>query len=402
MLKNKFKIIIILMIIIMSLMIPIVRAENETSAEVTSNDDVSLISEDPEAINAEDILSEMDIKDEDVFLTGDNVTVDYIVDGNLFVFANNVTIDSQVGGDVFVFANNVNISNNGYIYSNLFAIAPTITISGSVYDVYALSKDVTINGYIYRDIKISANTLNVNGYISRNAFVSVSAINFATASEDESTTVTSKGIIKGNLNYSSSQEISIPDGAVEGTTNFTEMKKSAPTIQSYLLSLGGFLTTVAILWLLCLWITPKFLQNTGTLLTKKPLPVIGYGILTPIVVIIAFVILLIIGITSNIALLGLALLFILIAISSAIFVMAINNLICNKLKIEKNVGKFGLLLVSAAVLWLINLIPYVGSWVSFITSILGLGILVKSIIPSKKEVDKEVSKKEKTEKQNKK
>ena len=392
MLKNKFKTIIISMIIILSFMVPIVRAENETTTEAATNEDVSLISEDSEEVNAEEILSQMEIKEEDVFLTGEDVLVDYIVDGNLFVLANKVTIDSQIGGDVFILANEVNITNNAYVYSNLFTITPNLSIAGSVYDVYALSKNVTIDGYVYRDIKISTNTLNINGYVSRNAFVSASAINFATASEDE--TITSKGIIKGNLNYSSSQELSIPEGSVEGTTNFKEIVKSSPNIQSYLLSLGGFLTTVAILWLLCLWITPKFLQNTDTLLTKKTLPVIGYGVLTPIVVIISFVILVLIGITSNIGLLALALLFLLIAISSATFAITVNNIICNKLKVEKNVQKLGLLLVTAAVLWLINLIPYVGGWISFATSILGLGILVKSIIPAKKGKNIDDSKKE--------
>ena len=392
MLKNKFKTIIILIIIILSFMVPIVRAENETTTEAATNEDVSLISEDSEEVNAEEILSQMEIKEEDVFLTGEDVLVDYIVDGNLFVLANKVTIDSQIGGDVFILANEVNITNNAYVYSNLFTITPNLSIAGSVYDVYALSKNVTIDGYVYRDIKISTNTLNINGYVSRNAFVSASAINFATASEDE--TITSKGIIKGNLNYSSNQELSIPEGSVEGTTNFKEIVKSSPNIQSYLLSLGGFLTTVAILWLLCLWITPKFLQNTDTLLTKKTLPVIGYGVLTPIVVIISFVILVLIGITSNIGLLALALLFLLIAISSATFAITVNNVICNKLKVEKNVQKLGLLLVTAAVLWLINLIPYVGGWISFATSILGLGILVKSIIPAKKGKNIDDSKKE--------
>lgn len=388
MLKNKFKIITIFILLILTFMIPIVRAENAT----TTNEDVSLISENSENISAENILTQMNIKEEDVFLTGDDILVDYIIDGNLFVIANKVTIDSQIGGDVFVLANEVNVTNNAYVYSNLFAITPNLSIAGSVYDVYALSKNVTIDGYVYRDIKISTNILNINGYVSRNAFVSASAINFATAPEDES--ITSKGIIKGNLNYSSSQELSIPEGSVEGTTNFKEIAKSSPNIQSYLLSLGRFLTTVAILWLLCLWITPNFLQNTATLLTKKTLPVIGYGILTPIVVTISFVILLIIGITSNIGLLAFSLLFLLIAISSATFAITVNNIICNKLKVEKNVQKLGLLLVTAAVLWLINLIPYVGAWISFITSILGLGILAKSIIPSRKEKNKDNSKKE--------
>ena len=43
-----------------------------------------------------------------------------------------------------------------------------------------------------------------------------------------------------------------------------------------------------------------------------------------------------------------------------------------------------MLIVSAAVLWLINLIPYIGTLISFISCIVGLGLLVISIIPTTK------------------
>ena len=71
-------------------------------------------------------------------------------------------------------------------------------------------------------------------------------------------------------------------------------------------------------------------------------------------------------------------------ISSAIFVIGINNLICQKLKVEKKIGTFGMLILSSALLWLIKLIPYVGSIVSLIISIIGLGMVIISIIPARK------------------
>ena len=40
----------------------------------------------------------------DVYLTGNDVVVNDIIDGNLFVFANSVTINSQIGGDAFILA----------------------------------------------------------------------------------------------------------------------------------------------------------------------------------------------------------------------------------------------------------------------------------------------------------
>lgn len=389
MLKKKLKIIALLTAIIFALMIPIVRAENETEEATISaiNEEVEEVTNSGES-TAEVQLSDDTFKKSDVYLVGDNVTIDYIVDGNLFVCANTVTINSQIGGDAFICAGTVNVEEQGYIFSNLFAFAKNINISGVVYDVYSVADEVSINGYIYRDIRVGTDTLNINGTIGRNAFVDANTINFSQTTGEE-TQITSQGIINGDLNYSSSKEISIPEGAVAGSTNFTEesiepdSKFESNSIQDYILSLGTFVATVAIIWLLCLWLTPKFLNNTHNLLSEKLLPIVGFGLLTPIAITVAFVILLILGITFKIALLSLGILFLLIAISSSISVIGINNIICDKFKIEKAMVKFGILVASSIVIWLLTLIPYVGGLISFVLTILGLGIIITSIIPAK-------------------
>lgn len=384
MLKNKFKIIALLTVIILTLMVPIVRAENETAGETTENEIVAINEDAGEEDPANSTgTTDDNFKKGDVYLAGDEVTIDYVVDGNLFVFANKVTINSQIGGDAFIFAKSVTISEQGYIFSNLFTFAQDVTISGVVYDLYTAAQKVDITGYIYRDIRVGTNTLNINGVVGRNAFVEANNINFAQSNNEEAG-ITSQGIINGDFNYTTSQEISIPEGSVSGNVNYTKAEESnTVSIQSYIMSLGRFLATVVILWLLCLWLAPKFLHNTNNLIPKKLLPIVAYGILTPIAIIIAFVILLLLGITVNIALLALGLLFLILAISSSIFVISINNLVCSKLKIEKSIGKFGMLIVSSAILWLINLIPYVGSLVAFVASIIGLGTVMISIIPHK-------------------
>lgn len=390
MLKNKLKIIALLTVIILSLMIPIVRAENTTGEAVAINENVGEVTNSGES-TAEVKTSDNNFKKSDVYLAGDNITIDYIVDGNVFVVAETVTINSQIGGDAFICAKTINIGEHGYIFSNLFACAENITISGVVYDVYAMSDNVTINGYIYRDIKVGTNSLNINGTIGRNAFIDANTINFAQLTEEE-ILLSSKGTINGDLNYTSSQEISIPEGAVAGTTNFTKESVTSTTksIQDYILSLGTFVATIAIIWLLCLWLAPKFLNNTNKLMTEKLLPIIGFGLLTPVVIVLAFIILLILGITAKIALLSLGILFLLIAISSAICVISINNIICNKFKIEKTIVKFGILVASSIVIWLLTLIPYVGGLISFVLTILGLGIVIINIIPIKVKKEKVV------------
>lgn len=374
MLKNKFKIITILSIIILLLTLPVVRAEDETDNPIAIN---SIENSNNTTTN---IIDE-NFKKTDVYLTGDDVIIDYIVDGNLFVVANNVTINSQIGGDAFICANTVTIGEQGYIFSNLFTFSKNVTVDGVVYDLYSASQNTTINGYIYRDIRVGSNTINIFGTIGRNAYIDCANLNFTQDMNEISQTK-----INGNLNYSAKSEFSIPEGIVNGETIFNQTTSlEGNTIQEQIIELGTFVVTVIVIWLLCLWLAPKFLKtNHSYLTTKKVLPVIGFGILAPIVSILLAIILLILGITSTLGLLLLVILFTLIAISKSIFIITLNNIICNKLKIQKTIGIFGMLIVSSIVLWLINLIPYVGSIIGIVTVILGLGIIISSLVLKEK------------------
>lgn len=372
MLKNKFKIIALFLVIILALTVPIVRAENES--DTTTSEDT--------------------FKKSDVYLAGDDITIDYVVDGNLFVTANTVTITSQIGGDAFICAEKVIVEENGYIYSNLFTVSQNVEIKGIVYDVYAISQNVSIlDGYIYRDLRTACNTLNIAGTVGRNVYTDCSNLSFVNEQDSDSYT----GVISGDLNYTSENELTIPEGSVSGEVNFTKSStNSENAIQEYLLSLGTFIATILIIWLLCSWIAPKFLNNTSTLVTKKILPVTGIGLLTPIVAIITSIILFIIGITSSIGFLTLGILIILLCISTSIFIISINNLICSKLKIEKKIGIFGMLIASSVVIWFIRLIPYVGTFINFVSVIIGLGILVYSIPVKFKSTKSEKEKVEET------
>lgn len=384
MLKNKLKVIAILSIMILTLTLPVVRAENEDNE---ANKPGAITSENiSNGTNNEVLTSNNEnLKKGDVYLSGNDITIDYIIDGNLFVFANHVTINSQIGGDAFICANSVTIGEQGYVFSNLFTFAKDVTIDGVVYDLYSASQNTTINGYVYRDIRVGSNTVNVLGTIGRNAYIDCVNLNFTQNTTDQNNTANS-GTINGNLSYASKQEIAIPESAVIGEVTFEqEMSFDRNTIQMQILSLGTFVVTVVIIWLACLWLAPKFLKNsTSPLTTKKILPVIGFGILTPMVVVFASIILLILGLTSKIALLLITTLVILMGISTSIFVIMVNTIICHQLKIQKTVGIFGMLVVSSIVLWLVILIPFIGSLIKLIAVILGLGSIVSSLVLKEK------------------
>lgn len=330
-------------------------------------------------------------KKSDVYIFEKDVTIDYIIDGNLFVYADTVTINSQISGDAFIMARKLIVDENAYIFNNLFVCADSIELKGIVYDVYALSRNTTISsGKIYRDIKLSTQTFNVNGIIKRNAFVNASNINFNTEGN-------SLGAIYGNLNYSSSSEISIPEDVVNGDVNYTpivtdEAESLASIVSNNILDLGAFITFVLIIWLICLWLAPKFLQNSSSYVSKKLLPVIGLGLLFLVAIPVIFVILLLLQLTSRIALLLLALYILSFTIAKTLFTISLNNYICKKLKINKNLAKFGILILTTLVVWGILQIPYnIGSVISIIINILGLGIFVYSLIssPNKNITEKE-------------
>ena len=408
MLKKRLSIIAFLMVVIIALSLPIVKAED---MQDTNDDDSAVVQEEQvtttnegEAVTTTqgeeevgttensgetETQEQVEYKQQDVYLTGDNVTIDYIVDGNVFVAANNVTINSQIGGDVFVVANTVTVGEQGYIFSNLFAVADSININGVVYDMYSMSNTMQISGYVYRDVKAIANKIDIAGVVGRNAFVDCSNINFIeTKTEEEGeSTVTSQGRIVGNLNYTASQEITFPEGVIGGETSFTSEIGNGAQIQDYIMYAGRFVVTVIILWLLGLWLAPKFTKNSGEILAKRTGAVIGYGILTPIVLLIVPILLLLVNVTSNIGVIGVAVLFLLIMIGSPIFVITLNKLICDKLKIEKNIGIFGVLIISSVIFWLLGLIPILGTLIIYISAIFGIGTIVANLLPKKEKKD---------------
>ncbi len=375
MFKNKTKIIIAFLIVFLILSSTIVFANNEIL-----DDEIMPIS-DEIPINEVESASNSTYINHDVFLTGDNVTIDYIVDGNLFVFANTVTINSQIGGDAFICANTLAVEKDSYIFGNLFTMANSIEIKGVVYGVYATSQNFTISsGYISRDLKVNCDTLTINSVIDRDVFANCNTLSFNTDGN-------SNGIISGNLNYSSYNEALIPDDVVEGDIKFTPIslfeRSTQDMIEDYIFDLGTFLTFLLIIWLTCLLLTPKFLQNTNQLVGRKTLNVLGIGLLSLIVIPIVCIILIFLSLTSTISLVLLTLYILAIVISKSLFTITANNYICSKLKINKNLGILGMLIISGAIIWILTKLPYVGGITSFITVILGLGILITSIIPKK-------------------
>ena len=353
--------------------------EQSSASDATSSSDRDVI-DSTQVENTDSASSTEDsIYYGDQYLFDQNISVNTNIDGNLFAMGSTVTINSQIAGDAFIFANNVVIETDTAIFGNLVVCANTIDFKGSAYDIYAIGDTLTINqGFTYRDVRAMCTNFNVYGTISRNAFVDCSNINFVNGDV--------QGMIMGNLEYSAPSEANISEDFVNGTVKFTEKSVTSPSIGSYLLSLGTFLVLVIIVWLVLLWIAPKFKESTENLVKNKKWSILLIGFLSLIVIPIVTIILLLINITTSVALLLLLVYFVLIAISESVFIITVNNFIANKFKINKNIGIFGMLIVTAIVFWALYLIPFnIGSILTFVSVILGLGLIVTPLFYRKNE-----------------
>ena len=410
MLKNKLKIISLITLLVVSLYMPLVNADDtttpisedtntETNVDTTNEANTNETNTENEAVETnEDQDTSFTIKNGDEYLCKDTVSIDTRVDGNVFILANNVTINSPIGGDAFICAKNVNITENGYIYSNLFVCAQDITVKGKVYNIYSTSKNLTLDGIVYRDVKSVCDTLNINSAIGRDVYVSVSNINFKEKSSSEETDdITTYGNIQGNLTYSSTQEISIPDGSVVGTTKYNKETVKTPSssekIASYIKSFGALAVSTIVIWLLSLWISPKLKLKKETPLTiKKVFGSIGLGILIPLALIILSILILMIPIASQLTIFILCLLAILFFISVSISIIDINKFITKKFKVDKTISQLGTLIISTLVFWVLSLIPYLGSLVSFIGITYGIGTISNRLIDTNKKDTKKDNK----------
>lgn len=307
----------------------------------------------------------------DLFLFDTNVEMSDIVDGNVFAYGSTVKITGEIYGDLFVFANSLDITEDAVIHGNVFTYANTIDISGIVSDVYAMGNNFSLNesAILARNLYLYSNTANLSGKVSRDAYINTSSLSFGESSE---------AIVKNNLHYTSKQEAQIPDGAVGGEVTFKPVTVNTENIimSAVLGVIKALIFSFAII-MLSIWLAPKFKERACEIISKKSFVAFGIGLLIFFGIIIASFILLIFtyGLGASIAVFAIGLLILAYVISNTVFSMAIGKLLANKFKFTKTTPfvLFSLLIVLA--IELVKFIPYVGGPITFITAIIGLGIL---------------------------
>lgn len=390
MLKNKSRIVLVILLLIAVFICPLTLATDDTSSNTAVTTSEKQGDTPTTSNNEEDLASS--IHNGDLYLSGTTVVMDKLVDGNVFIVGQNVEITGKVNGNLFVLASNLNFKSGSYIVNSIYACAETIIYDGDSNDLYAICNkiDMTYNSFVVRDLRVASNSLTFTSGVGRNAYIHSKEFTFGTGEN--------AGLIYGNLSYSSNTELELDDSLVQGEINFskiTPIETSNDTIGSKITSLLTVIFTNIIIFLLLLWLTPSFTKNSASYLSKKMLPALGIGVLAFILTPIVSVLLLcsFIGVSVGLLLLGIYLL--LIAISCAVLTTCITKKVVEHFKITNKAYSFLIFAGITLLIWIAQQIPYLGGILFVVIPVLGLGILLHYVFTKNKKETSEVVTEEK-------
>lgn len=345
-------------------------------------DNTQPISED---VSDENTTFEPEIVYNDLYLASDKLEIDQLVDGNVYAFANEVVVKGEIAGNLFICANKVTFEESAYIYSSLFVVASDVNISGYVCDVYAFANKFTLNtnAYIGRDLNVSANTINLNGLIRRDAHLNAATYNIFSKNEN---------LIGGNLEYSSTTKLDIPEGIVGGEIKYNEEvvheERVIEKVFDYIFdAINGLVYTFVVI-LLALWLAPKFVNRVSNMDTKKAFISLGIGIVSPLVILLSLMLLVFSHVASLVSVSAIFL-FIAICMSGTAFASIYFGSLLTKLAKWNGKLKFVLAsLISSLAIWAISQMPYIGGLFGFLVALFGIGTLFVNAV-YRKEIETE-------------
>lgn len=395
--KNILRKILIIFILLVSSISVLSLADNEidNSESVNYNDEVIPISDDADDTSNVDASEDTTEEDETDYNTQDSTSKNYFyagtedvnittpVEGDVFVVTSgNVTIDTDISGNAFICANTVTIGEYSLIEASLFNASNSLILSGDVgINVYNISRNFTLSGNVDCDVFSSSAKSNLDGCISGNANIS-----------SENITISDELSIEGDLNYSSKKQVAIPENTVEGKVNFssinTDTKVNTITkMNDFLTSVLSLVVLAIVLFVIGKWLNCKFINTYPDFVKNLPKSLL-YGFLALVVIPIASLILLICGVTINLAFILTALYLVLLLVASSIVIVILSKLVAEKLNVKFEKANNTLLtilsiIVLSIVYKLIQLIPVLGSITIFAFLIIGIGILINNIIPNK-------------------
>ena len=337
----------------------------------------------PNEVN--EIIEEASNNDGNYFKASrDPFTLNTDVDGDVFIVCGGkLTIDSYITGNAFICANEVEITSNAEISSSLFCVSKKITIYGGInLNAYCVSESFNLNedSHIYKNLYLSAQNINLDGLIETNAFISGNNIK-----------IQPNCTIQGNLDYSAPNEIEIPETAIKGNVRFSNnainitKRTISDEISDKLKSIISYMVFAVIIFLILNYIKSKIIDvsNFKPSIGKYVL----FGILVLFILPILNILILLVPILTRLAFVVFGIYILLLMLASTITIITLSKLCAEKYKDSIKVNDILRTIIFIALFSiayrLLKFVPVLGFLVTLAAVILGIGIFIKNLLPTK-------------------
>lgn len=339
-------------------------------------------------------------KDQNIFkgnfykISEETVTIDQEIDGDVMVIAKELKINSPVKGDVLAIGRNIEI--NGEVEGDVrIAGEKTVILSkvGKGVNILAGEAEFGENSQIGKNVLIYADNFKNKGIIKGNIDGKMGIAELGNLiegniniklNENGNLIVYPQTTINGNLTYTATKNATIDNNAViKGQINHLEAATTdnRPNIFGKIISLFSMIA----LGMVAIIIDKKNTLRAVNELLNSPAKSILYGIAYFILIPVVSLILIFTIIGAPIALILMALYFIILYVAQIFAGIAIGNLFFEKTKIKTNeiwIMAFGMIILVTAVS-----LPIIGFSFRMIFIFLGMG----AIINTKRNILKEIN-----------
>lgn len=313
---------------------------------------------------------------------------------NLLVFGNNLThsVDTPAGFTMIA-GNNLNLTSkseysfvagnvvnySGQTSRDFYAAGSIVTLARGANigrNVFVAAASVTVESNLVGDLAATADTVEIKDVtIAGNVNLSAANIKF-----------TGNVKIAGALTYNEDANVSGLEKTTYGSLEVYEVVKADPAAL-FIAAVYGKIFSIASLFLvmalLCA-IYPKLHQKIGAEASVNRFGIdlaFGFGtlLIVPVIAVLTFFTF----VVAPIGILALAVYFIMIYLSQGFAGVWLGHLIMEKGFKSQKSNVFVEALIGITILGLVSLIPYLGQIVGFLSLLLGLGLILCCIKPTK-------------------
>ena len=340
-----------------------------------------------------------EVLNEDVYAFAGSIVVEGTINGDLIAAGEDIEVNGRINGDLIVAARSITV--NGVVEDDIRAAGSSLQFLSLIGgDLITAGDEITIEpgSVIGEDLVASANTLVARGDVEGDLDLSVVEARIegtvrgnVNAIVIERLILGPESVIEGELTYTSLNDLTMQSGAAVGGA----VTKQVPVISIFgnefqdsalirilsqiILQTQWFIGTLFV-GLILIWLFPTTMRGVNSTLSKSPWKSLFVGVIVLSVAPVVFLIIMIVALS----ILGFAA-FPIVAVPASMYAsmlllakpaiaMSIGGYVAKRITKREDFTFRSALVIGAAILAVVGLIPYVDLIVGWLTLFLGFGM----------------------------